>query len=41
MWKPVVEEIDNRMKFEGRKTGVVKHFSNIEEIVRYLSESLK
>jgi len=41
MWKPVVEEIDSRMKFEGRKTGVVKYFSNIEEIVGYLSESLK
>ena len=41
MWKPLVEEIDNRMKFEGRKTGVEKHFSKIEKIVGYLSDSLR
>ena len=41
MWQPLVEEIDNRMKFERRKTGVVKHFSDIHKIVEFLSERLR
>ncbi len=31
MWKPIVETIDKRMKYENRQTGIVKHIENIED----------
>jgi uncharacterized protein (TIGR00730 family) len=31
MWKPLIDEIDKRMVFENRQTGIVKYLNNIEE----------
>ena len=36
MWKPIIEGIDKRMKFENRKTNLVKYIDNIEECLLYI-----
>lgn len=40
MWKPIVEVINKRMKFEGRNTEIVKHFDSIENCANYISEKI-
>ncbi len=35
-WREVVKSIDERMKFEGRRTGLVKLFNGIEETVEFM-----
>ncbi len=40
-WKPVIETVEKRMKFENRKTGLVKLVNGIEEAVVFLRENLK
>ncbi len=36
MWQPIVEAIDKRMAYEGRKTGIVKRFASVSDCVEYL-----
>jgi hypothetical protein len=36
MWKSIIQEMDNRMKFEGRETGLVKHYVNIGDCANYV-----
>jgi uncharacterized protein (TIGR00730 family) len=40
MWKPIIEQIDERMKFEKRNVGIVKHFDEVEEAFKYVSERI-
>ncbi len=40
MWKPVVETINERMKTEGRKSNIVKHFGSIGEAFNYIKENI-
>ena len=40
MWKPIVEKIDERMKFENRNAGLVKHFEKIEEAFDYIRANI-
>lgn len=40
MWKDVVRIMENQIRREGRKTGLIKYFDNEEEIVQYLKNSL-
>ncbi len=39
-WNPIIETIENRMKLEGRETGLVKIFNGIAEAVEFIKESL-
>ena len=39
-WNPIIETIENRMKLEGRETGLVKVFNGIDEAVEFIRESL-
>jgi hypothetical protein len=40
IWKVIVSEMNEQMKFEGRKADVVKSFDTIDEIVEYLKANL-
>ncbi len=40
MWKVITEIIDKQLAIEKRVTGLVKNFDTVEEIAKYLSESL-
>lgn len=39
-WKGVVQSVDERMKFEGRQTGLIKLFSGINETVKFMKSYL-
>ena len=41
MWKEIVHVINKQMEYEGRSTELVKSFDTVEEIVNYLTSSLK
>jgi uncharacterized protein (TIGR00730 family) len=40
IWKTIVSQMNEQMKYEGRPTDMVKAFDTIDEIVRYLKESM-
>jgi len=40
MWEPIIKTIDERMAYEGRKTGIVKCFENANDCVEYLRLSV-
>ena len=41
MWENLINGIESRLKFEGRKTGIVKYFSDIDRCANYIVSSLK
>jgi uncharacterized protein (TIGR00730 family) len=40
MWKGIVDLMEERVKSEGRVEGLIKNFSNPNEIVQYIKESV-
>ena len=40
MWKGIVSIMDERMKYEGRETGMIKWFKDINECADYIIERL-
>ena len=41
LWKPIIDSIEEQIKREKRKTGLVKYFKSIEECAEYIINSLK
>lgn len=41
MWKPIIENIENQIALEKRKTGLVRYFDEIEDCADYISNCLK
>jgi len=40
MWKPVVREMEKRITYEQRRTGLLKSFDTVEECAEYVINSL-
>ncbi len=40
MWKKIIEVIEKQIEKENRKTGLVKNFNTVDEIIGFLSEQL-
>ncbi len=40
-WRKVVESVDERMEYEGRRTGLVKIFNGIDEAVEFIKSNIK
>ncbi len=40
MWKPIVEEIEKRLSYENRKTGLVKWFAEIEDAFDFVASRI-
>jgi uncharacterized protein (TIGR00730 family) len=40
MWKPIIEEMDKQIKYEKRKSGLVRYFDTVEECVEYVKTCL-
>lgn len=40
LWKHIIEPMEEQIRKEKRKLGILRHFQNIEEIVKYLRDDL-
>jgi len=38
MWEKIIPVIDERLHYENRKTGLIKNFNSLEEIINYLTK---
>ncbi len=40
IWKTIVSEMNEQMKFEGRNTDIVRSFDTVDEVIKYLKGNL-